>query len=80
MQTKLTLRVDDAVVRKAKKIALKRGTSVSRIFSEYISEIEDNQDLGELGEITKSMVGALGGLDIVDEREEYLDHLEDKYL
>lgn len=80
MQTKLTLRVDDAVIRKAKKIASKRGTSVSRIFSDYISEVDDNQDLDELGEITKSMVGALGGVDVVNEKEEYRDHLESKYL
>ncbi len=80
MQTKLTLRLDDSVIRKAKKIARKRGTSVSRIFSDYISETEDEQKLDDLGEITVSMIGALRGVKIGDIRKEYRDHLEKKYL
>ena len=80
MQAKLTLRIDDAVIRKAKKIASKRGTSVSRIFSDYISAVDDNQDLGGLGDITRSMVGVLGGVELSSDKEEYRDHLESKYL
>ena len=80
MKAKLTLRIDDAVIRKAKKIASKRGTSVSRIFSDYISEVDDNQDLEGLGEITRSMVGALGGVELNSDEKEYRDHLESKYL
>lgn len=80
MQTKLTLRVDDAVVRKAKRIALKQGTSVSRIFSDYISEVDDNQEFKEIGPITKSMIGVLAGIDHGNDKEEYRDHLEEKYL
>jgi predicted transcriptional regulator len=80
MQTKLTLRLDDAVIRKAKKIARKRGTSVSRIFSDYISEAEDEEQLEDLGEITASMIGALRGVEIEAPREEYRNHLEKKYL
>ena len=80
MQTKLTLRMDDAVIRKAKKIARKRGTSVSRIFSDYISEADDDRQLEDLGEITSSMIGALRGVEIEDIREDYRNHLEKKYL
>jgi len=80
MQTKLTLRLDDSVIRKAKKIARKRGTSVSRIFSDYISEAEDDQQLDDLGEITASMIGALRGVEIEDDRKEHRDRLEKKHL
>ncbi|WP_269525985.1 DUF6364 family protein [Coraliomargarita parva] len=80
MQTKLTLRMDDTVIRKAKKLAHKRGTSVSRIFSDFITEAEDDPELDELGAITASMVGVLGDVDLEDEREDYRKHLEDKYL
>lgn len=72
--------MDDAVMRKAKKIARKRGTSVSRIFTDFISEAKDEDDLGDLGEITKSMIGVLRGLDVQDDRREYRQHLEEKYL
>ena len=80
MQTKLTLRVDDAIIRKAKKIASKRGTSVSRIFSEHISEIYDGQNLEDLGETTRSKIGLLRGADIMSDRDEYREHLKAKYL
>ena len=79
MQTKLTLRMDDAVIRKAKKIARKRGTSVSRIFTEFISKTDDDAELGDLGDITLSMIGALRGVEIQDDRQEYRKHLEEKY-
>ena len=80
MQTKLTLRVDDSVVRKAKRLARKKGSSVSQIFSEFISKVEDDQPLTELGEITASMVGVLAGAEIADAKESYRKHLEAKYL
>ena len=80
MQTKLTLRIEDSVVRKAKRLARKRGSSVSKIFSDFISEEKDDQELSDLGEITASMVGVLGGVDIVDDKDAYHAHLEDKYL
>ncbi|EDY80400.1 hypothetical protein VDG1235_9, partial [Verrucomicrobiia bacterium DG1235] len=35
MQTKLTLRVEEALVRKAKQLAKKRGTSVSRFLESH---------------------------------------------
>jgi hypothetical protein len=72
--------MDDAVIRRAKSIARKRGTSVSRIFSDFISQEGDEGDLGDLGEITASMMGALKGSDIQDGRVEYRKHLEEKFL
>ena len=80
MKTKLTLRVDDTVIRKAKRIASKRGRSVSRIFSDYISEVEDSQEFNDINPITRSMIGALAGVEIENDRTEHHQHLEAKYL
>jgi len=80
MQTKLTLRVDEEVIRKAKRLARKRGTSVSRIFSDYISESQDVPGLDEMGAITTSMIGVLQGSDEKGDRDAYHRHLEEKYL
>ena len=80
MKTKLTLRVDDTVIRKAKRIASKRGRSVSRIFSDYISEVEDSQEFNDINPITRSMIGALAGVEIENDRIEHHQHLEAKYL
>lgn len=80
MQTKLTLRVDDTVVEKAKRLARKRGTSVSRIFSGYIAEANEDQDFGDMGKITASMIGVLHGTTVADEKEVHRDYLEKKHL
>jgi predicted transcriptional regulator len=80
MQTKLTLRMDDSIVEKAKRLARKRGTSVSRIFSRYISEANDDQDFGDIGKITASMIGVLRGSEVGEEKEAHRAHLESKYL
>jgi predicted amino acid racemase len=80
MQTKLTLRVEEALVRKAKQLAKKRGTSVSRIFGEFISTQSDELPSDELPPITSSMIGIIrkSGTDI--DENDYSKHLEDKYL
>lgn len=80
MQTKLTLRVDDLVVKKAKRLASKRGTSVSKIFSGYITEADEDKDFRDMGKITASMIGALHGAEVDDEKEAHRAHLEGKYL
>ena len=80
MQTKLTLRVEEALVKKAKRIAKKRGTSVSRIFGQFISEQTDELPADDWPPITASMVGVIRREGIeVDERD-YRRHLERKHL
>ncbi len=77
MQSKLTLRMEESVIRKAKRLARKRGKSVSKIISEYITEEPDEQLVEELPPLTASMVGALGN---EGEEQEYKKYLEEKYL
>jgi len=76
MQSKLTLRMDESVIRKAKRLAKKRGKSVSRIVSEYITEEPDEKMVDELPPFTASMVGVLGR---AVEEQDYKKHLEEKY-
>jgi len=77
MQSKLTLRMEDAVIRKAKRIAKQRGLSVSRIFSDYISTESEDSLMEDLPPLTASMVGAIGQ-DV--EESDYREYLEEKYL
>ena len=77
MQTKLTLRMEDSVIRKAKRLARNRGTSVSRLISEYITNEPDDRTIKELPPVTASMVGVLGEK---GKEEDYKKYLEDKYL
>lgn len=80
MQSKLTLRMEDAVIRKAKRLAQKRGKSVSRIISEFISDEPDDMSLEELPPVTASMVGILGREEGREGEAEYKKYLEEKYL
>lgn len=77
MQVKLTLRMEESVIRKAKRLARKRGKSVSKIISEYITQEPDEQLVEELPPVTASMVGVLGEN---GHEDDYKKYLEEKYL
>jgi len=79
MNTKLTLRMDETIVRKAKIEAKRRGKSVSRMVAEFIESIGLQQDSEkELPPTTASLVGILKGKEISE--EDYKTHLREKYL
>ena len=81
MQTKLTLRLDSNVITRAKRIAKKRGTSVSRLVSDYFKGVagaKQSVAKDELPPITRALAGSLSGSKL-DERD-YRRYLEKKYL
>ena len=79
MNTKLTLRMDESIVRKAKMEAKRRGKSVSQMVAEYIESIGLQQNSEKaLPPTTASLVGILKGKRISE--EDYKTHLREKYL
>ena len=79
MNTKLTLRMDEKTVRKAKMEAKRRGKSVSQMVAEYIESIGLQQNSEkDLPPTTASLVGILKGKKISE--EDYKTHLREKYL
>jgi Family of unknown function (DUF6364) len=79
MNTKLTLRMDENIVRKAKIEAKRRGKSVSQMVAEFIEAIGLQQNSEkELPPTTASLVGILKGKEISE--EDYKTHLREKYL
>ena len=79
MNTKLTLRIDEAVVRKAKIEAKPRGKSVSRMVAEFIESIGSRPESEKLlPPTTASLVGILKGQEISE--NDYKEHLREKYL
>ena len=80
MQTKLTLRLDDDVIEKAKRYAKHRQTSLSRLVAKYfkfLSNLEKPQSKKSLPPITRSLWGVLEDADF--EESSYLEYLEGKY-
>lgn len=81
MQTKLTLRLDDDLIKKAKRISNQKGKSLSKLVAEYFSFLisnEEETDEIELTPTVKSIYGILKDSKVSE--ADYKKHLEDKYL
>ncbi len=72
--------MEEALIRKAKRLAQRKGTSVSKIFGDYIKNEFDESLDEELPPITLSMIGVLKNSPIEINEESYHKHLEEKYL
>ena len=80
MQTKLTLRLEDELINKAKRLAHQRGKSLSKLVAEYFFFITSKElsDHKELPPIVKSLYGSLSDKKL--DESDYKDYLEKKYL
>ena len=78
MNTKLTIRLDEGLIRKAKQYARKSGKSLSRMVADYFSLLTSKpKSSSDLSPVVKQLKGVLKG-SRVSERE-YERYLEDKY-
>lgn len=79
MKNKLTLRLESSLIRRAKKHAKKKKTSVSQLVADYFTVMEEeNTATEELPPITASLSGILKNAEI--SKDDYKKHLEEKYL
>ncbi len=79
MQTKLTLRMEGALVESAKAEALRRGKSVSQMVSEFFDSLNGKRHVPQdVPPVTASLVGVLGRGKVSEET--YKRHLREKYL
>jgi len=80
VNTKLTLRLDQGLVRRAKAHSKRTGKSVSQIVADYFSLLEtsvENEDLS-ITPLVRSLKGALRGGRF--DQKDYRRHLEEKHL
>lgn len=83
MNTKLTLTVEQSVIKKAKLYAKSKGRSLSDIIENYLRVITMNNNKVKLTEITpvvKSLLGSFKIPDDVDYKKGLTKALEEKYL
>lgn len=80
MQTKLTLRLDDELISRAKSYAKKRGKSVSQIVAGYFSVLDaaPEREESEFTPLVRSLKGSLKGAKV--DKKDYREYLEEKYL
>jgi hypothetical protein len=87
MQTKLTLRLDDRLVEKAKAWARANDTSLSAAVAQFFAQLpvpDEQLGLSKLSPWTRSLLGAArvrGQPAPTDQEllEDYVDYLEEKY-
>ncbi len=78
MQTKLTLRLEDALIQQAKTYAKQHDKSLSQVVSDYFKILTQKGKKSETPPITRSLIGVLESSQI--EEDDYKRHLEEKYL
>jgi hypothetical protein len=79
MQTKLTLRLDDALVDRAKRYSKAHETSVSKLVADFFALIDDlpAADSRTLTPRVRSLVGALSSPGLTE--GDHKRHLEEKH-
>ena len=78
MKTKLTLRLDKDIIKKAKLYSKNRGESVSSLVEKFFNSLDENIEEESLPPITKKLKGLLKGAKVSE--EDYKKFLEEKYL
>ena len=78
MQSKLTLRLDDSLIKQAKVFAKQHDKSLSQVVSDYFQLLTKDVEGPETPAITKSLIGVLESSDV--SVDDYKRHLEEKYL
>lgn len=83
MQTKLTLRLDEHLIRRAKAYAHRSGKSLSELVADLFARLQTPAGEqaattpDELSPAIRSLAGALAGHDL--DREDYRGHLRQKH-
>ena len=82
MATKLTLRIDEKIINKAKKAAKIKGVSLSKLVSDYFQSVALHQkkeivETPVLSEIAGILSSKADSKTLV---KEYRKHIEEKYL
>jgi hypothetical protein len=81
METKLTLKLDEAVINQAKKYAFKRKKSLSRLVEDYFKELGNDpfkKDIA-IDPLVKELSGIITIKDVSSWGNEYTSYLEEKY-
>jgi hypothetical protein len=79
MDTKLTLKLDQDIIEKAKAHALLNKTSLSKLIENYLQSITDQKEPNRITPLVKSLSGIIDLPANFDEKKDYAEHLSSKY-
>ena len=77
MDTKLTIKLDEHIIERAKKYAKERNTSLPNLVSNYFHELtmESSEEEEEISPLIKSLSGIVPYIGEKDEKEMYTHYL-----
>ncbi|HOY47885.1 MAG TPA: DUF6364 family protein [Flavobacteriales bacterium] len=80
MDAKLTLKLEQSVIEKAKDFAKKQQTSLSRLIENYLLSITNEENSEEkITPLVKSLSGIIDLPNDIDYKKGYADYLSNKY-
>jgi hypothetical protein len=82
METKLTLRLNDSVIERAKMYARSHKVSLSKMIESYLDSITKQNEVEKRISITPLVESLSGVIELpteYDYKKEYRDYLEEKY-
>lgn len=80
MNAKLTLKLDNKVIDRAKKYAKKRNTSLSKMIESYLDSVTSEDSSGiEITPLVENLSGVIKLPADYDHRKDYTDYLDQKY-
>ncbi len=79
MDTKLTLKLDQEIIERAKTYAKENNTSLSKLIESYLSLLVFSKNEEEVGPVVKSISGVMELPEDYDAQKEYKKHLIKKY-
>jgi len=79
MHTKLTLKLDNAIIEQAKNYAKEKNTSLSKLIESYLGKLVAPNDSYEVTPLVKSLSGVIDLPNNFDAKKEYKKHLISKY-
>jgi len=81
MDTKLTIKLDNDVISRAKRYAQRRRTSLSKMIESYLDSVTKSEpDDIEITPLVKSLSGVVSVPEDFDYKKERTDYLVKKYL
>jgi macrodomain Ter protein organizer (MatP/YcbG family) len=80
MDAKLTLKLEQSVIEKAKDYAKRQKTSLSRLIENYLLDVTDEENAQEkITPLVRSLSGIIDLPNDYDHKKDYTDYLAKKY-
>ncbi len=80
MNTKLTIKLDDDVIIRAKSYAKHRKTSLSKMIESYLDSVtKQSSEENNITPLVKSLSGVISLPNVFNEKSDYADFLTKKY-